>query len=160
MPTLRLIPIAHLRRAVGVWLRFHLADFLIVGTWAFAILFAIWIEHRSGIPVNLCVFKRLTGFPCSGCGSTRAVLALSHGDIAQAARLNPLTVGLIFGFPLWVLVRLATRLWMKHDGSSVRVNQWVLILLMLIAVGLNWVWVLKTQHKTVASPTVDSAIIQ
>jgi hypothetical protein len=38
-----------------------------------------------------CVFKGLTGIPCLTCGSTRAVVRLSHGDILPAFELNPLT---------------------------------------------------------------------
>jgi hypothetical protein len=38
-----------------------------------------------------CVFKGLTGVPCLTCGSTRAVVRLSHGDILPAFGLNPLT---------------------------------------------------------------------
>jgi hypothetical protein len=38
-----------------------------------------------------CVFKGLTGIPCLTCGSTRAVVHLSHGDILPALAVNPLT---------------------------------------------------------------------
>ena len=35
-----------------------------------------------------CVFHQLTGLQCPGCGATRAVFHLLHGDIAGAFRLN------------------------------------------------------------------------
>lgn len=35
-----------------------------------------------------CVFKKLSGFDCPGCGSTRACYHLLHGDIAKAADHN------------------------------------------------------------------------
>src|SRR3990172_7447053 len=38
-----------------------------------------------------CVFKELTGIPCLTCGSTRAVVHLSHGDILSAFVMNPMT---------------------------------------------------------------------
>lgn len=48
-----------------------------------------------------CLFHRLTGLYCPGCGSTRAMHQLLHGNIAAAFKLNPLTVTalpfLIFG---------------------------------------------------------------
>jgi Protein of unknown function (DUF2752) len=37
-----------------------------------------------------CVFKGLTGIPCPTCGSTRAVVQLSHGDFLSAFVMNPL----------------------------------------------------------------------
>lgn len=39
-----------------------------------------------------CQFHELTGLYCPGCGSTRAVYWLLHGDILRALRFNPLTV--------------------------------------------------------------------
>jgi len=37
-----------------------------------------------------CVFHALTGLRCPGCGSTRALHHLLHGDVAGAFRLNPM----------------------------------------------------------------------
>jgi hypothetical protein len=35
-----------------------------------------------------CVFRAVTGLLCPGCGATRAVHHLLHGDVAGAFRLN------------------------------------------------------------------------
>ena len=37
-----------------------------------------------------CVFKAASGYDCPGCGSTRAVHQLLHGNIRQAFLFNPL----------------------------------------------------------------------
>ncbi|SHM43222.1 DUF2752 domain-containing protein [Cryptosporangium aurantiacum] len=37
-------------------------------------------------PLGPCAFKMLTGFDCPGCGGTRMVWYLLHGDVLQAAR--------------------------------------------------------------------------
>ncbi len=35
-----------------------------------------------------CMFHQLTGLQCPGCGATRAIFHLLHGDVAGAFRLN------------------------------------------------------------------------
>ena len=37
-----------------------------------------------------CPFLTLTGWQCPGCGTTRALHALMHGNVGEAFRLNPL----------------------------------------------------------------------
>ena len=49
----------------------------------------------------VCMFHRVTGLNCPGCGGLRAVHQLLHGYLATAFRLNPLfvvaiPVGIIF----------------------------------------------------------------
>jgi hypothetical protein len=40
----------------------------------------------------VCLFHRLTGWNCPGCGATRALYALLHGDFGAAFRDNALFV--------------------------------------------------------------------
>ena len=51
-----------------------------------------------------CPFRLLTGFTCPGCGSTRALHQILHGDFAGAFMLNPLLL-LAIPFLLFVLLR-------------------------------------------------------
>lgn len=54
---------------------------------------AAWVLYRADpreqafIP---CVLHSLTGLYCPGCGTTRAVYLLLHGDLSGALRMNPL----------------------------------------------------------------------
>lgn len=41
---------------------------------------------------SLCLFRLIIGCPCPGCGMTRAVSSMLHGDIAAAIRFNGLVV--------------------------------------------------------------------
>ncbi len=46
----------------------------------------------SGLaPVVLCPFRQLTGLPCPGCGMTRALNALAHGQWELAFSFHPLS---------------------------------------------------------------------
>lgn len=59
-----------------------------------------------------CLFHRLTGLHCPGCGNTRALHALMHGDIAGAFANNLLLVpALMLLGVLLVRPRLAFNRW-------------------------------------------------
>jgi hypothetical protein len=42
-----------------------------------------------------CVFHRLTGLWCPGCGTTRALHQLVHGNLTAAFHLNPLAISML-----------------------------------------------------------------
>jgi len=50
-------------------------------------------ENLALIP---CPFHSVTGIQCPGCGMTRACIALANGDLGDALRYNPLSLGLVF----------------------------------------------------------------
>lgn len=55
---------------------------------ALATLPTRWIASMP----TMCVIRRVTGRPCPGCGMTRALSALAHGDLRSAWRFNPRVV--------------------------------------------------------------------
>lgn len=60
-----------------------------------------------------CPFLAVTGLWCPGCGTLRAVHALTHGDVATAVDLNVLTVVLLpvlaVAWAGWLASRLGRR---------------------------------------------------
>ncbi len=73
---------------------------------------APWAPLLSRL-VPACAFHALTGLPCPGCGTTRAVLALARLDVAAAFAFNPLAaLGLAGGF----LVAAAALPWVALGG--------------------------------------------
>ncbi|MBQ3064986.1 MAG: DUF2752 domain-containing protein [Clostridia bacterium] len=56
---------------------------------AVCVLLAFWV-----LGGRLCIFARITGYPCPGCGMTRAVLAVFRGDLGAAFSHHPLWVTL------------------------------------------------------------------
>ena len=43
-----------------------------------------WFERSP----TICVFRRITGKPCPGCGMTRAVSSVMHGRLREGYRYN------------------------------------------------------------------------
>ncbi|RMH92910.1 DUF2752 domain-containing protein [Lysobacter pythonis] len=51
--------------------------------------------NHPGNPFFACNFHAVTGLWCPGCGATRALHALAHGDPLRALSMNALVVALI-----------------------------------------------------------------
>jgi hypothetical protein len=51
-----------------------------------------WVPPTADSYYPRCTFYTLTGLYCPGCGSTRCLHALLHGDVAQAAAYNLLVL--------------------------------------------------------------------
>lgn len=79
-----------------------------------------------------CPFLFLTGYYCPGCGSLRAVHALTHGDVDAALGHNVLTVAAVVGlFGIW-----AAWVWRRWHGEPRRriAPPWSLHLLLIVLV--------------------------
>lgn len=55
---------------------------------AIAIIAYLWAFDPTQVPAPQCLFKRLTGYDCPGCGTQRALHALLHGHFAEAWHYN------------------------------------------------------------------------
>lgn len=58
----------------------------VMGVW----LLRTFDPNAAVNPFPACMFKALTGLYCAGCGATRALHALVHGDVRAAFSMNPL----------------------------------------------------------------------
>lgn len=68
---------------------------------------------RQGFP---CLFRRITGLYCPGCGGTRAVLYLLRGNIGRSLWYHPLV-----GYMAAVLAAEAgSRIWMSRGKGGDR----------------------------------------
>ena len=59
---------------------------------------------------SLCPFVSLTGFPCAGCGLTRAAFAVLRGNFALAWKLHPFVYvwgafGIIFAIRRYIMLK-------------------------------------------------------
>ncbi|MDR0974131.1 MAG: DUF2752 domain-containing protein [Ruminococcus sp.] len=66
------------------------------GVLVFALIYIIFASNFLGTG---CIFSSVSGIPCMGCGGTRAVFALMHGDILASFHYHPLVIPavIIFG---------------------------------------------------------------
>jgi len=87
-----------------------------------------------------CWVDYVTGYPCPTCGSSRAGFSLVKGDVASALAFNPLvTLALVAGvFVVGIRVVLGRQLVLRLERRG-----WVVLsFLLLLAVALNWIYVL------------------
>lgn len=87
-----------------------------------------------------CMFHKVTGLDCPGCGMTRATHALLNGRLADAFRFNP--VGMVV-FPL-VMIALAIEVagWVRGKPLPFRLNpgRWGAVGIVVVMVA--W-WVVR-----------------
>ena len=74
----------------------------------------------------VCQFHRLTGLNCPGCGMTRALYALLHGNVLTALRDNALFVAGIF----FLAVRGAW-FWWKQPATEFFPVRWLWLFLLV-----------------------------
>ena len=79
---------------------------VVAGVW----VLRVFDPNLAGGFFPACLFLAFTGLYCPGCGITRALHALIHGDLGQMMAMNPLLPLLLVGLPVLVLQGLGYRL--------------------------------------------------
>jgi hypothetical protein len=79
-----------------------------LGAFATALVLSRVDPNAAGSLLPPCPLHALTGLYCPGCGSTRALHALLHGDLAGAWAMNPL---LVVALPLLAAMALNAAGW-------------------------------------------------
>lgn len=106
-----------------------------------AAIFVARLSEHWHLPFMKCAFKATTGLPCVTCGGTRALRALSRGELAEAFWLNPLVIAGAFGSLICLLV------WMAFPEWSLRVkekiSEWPWFKVAILLALLNWIYLVR-----------------
>ena len=87
-----------------------------------------------------CIWKKVIGLPCPGCGYSRALLAAAKLDFVAAWQFHPL----FWLFPLLILLFI-------KDGRIFQLEKANRILVILIALLFAIVWVIRLSTGTLPS---------
>ncbi len=76
--------------------------------------------HAHWLPA--CPFLSLTGVPCPGCGTTRALLLLGQLEIVSAFRANPVAPLLLLAMASWAVRPLRLRARLRDTAAAVALS--------------------------------------
>jgi hypothetical protein len=118
----------------------------VAAIWALLVVAVVILQRATGVGGATCLFRRITGFPCAACGSTRAALSLAAGQPLRALAFNPLMTALMLAAPVWLALRLLRppRRMPRPLAGRVRALLW------LLAVGVvaaNWAYVIWHESR-------------
>lgn len=112
-------------------------------------------QHSSNLRLgalyvpSTCSFRNLTGIPCPGCGLTRSMVAVAHGDLDAGFyynRLGPLVLAYILLQLMYRFIRLALptkQLFINRFGRYL--NRGIAILCVLFLI--NWISTLVSYFR-------------
>ena len=104
-------------------------------------------------PYNYCVFKRVTGIYCPGCGGTRALKALLSGDIAASLFYHP---AVLYFTVFYIVFMLRMLLMLRFNIGRVSYKRVVLFIWLGIALMLIQ-WIAK--NTSLYPSDIDSRVI-
>jgi hypothetical protein len=103
------------------------------------------VGARVGLRLPRCVFHTVTGYPCPGCGSTRALRQLWQGNVTTALWFNPLMTLAALAAGVWALYAAAVligswpRLRVGHVSPARALGVRIGVIAAVLA---NWGWVI------------------
>ena len=77
-----------------------------------------WGWFLSGLQLPQCIFMRVTGLPCLGCGGTRCARNLVNLDLGQAFLFHPGFFLLVTLAALWTVY--SAIFWLRRDPLRLR----------------------------------------
>ena len=116
-----------------------------------------WIAYNSVVRaqqaegISICIVRNVTGVPCPGCGTTRSVVHVLHGEILDAVTTNPLgllAAGALALLPLWIgadLVRGRASLMHAYAVLNQQLARRAVLVVVVVLVLCLWTWNIYNQ---------------
>ncbi|MEZ4853227.1 DUF2752 domain-containing protein [Flavobacterium sp.] len=107
------------------------------------------IHYEKNNTTSVCFIKNTTSIPCPSCGSTRAVLELSKGNIVNAILINPFGLFIALGLlliPFWILIDMLLKkdsFYQLYQKIEKIIQKKPIAIILIILVLLNWFWNIK-----------------
>ncbi len=113
----------------------------ILAAWASLATLRLFLK----LPLPPCPFHHFTGFPCVGCGSTRAASALVRSRIFEALAWNPFATIAMLGVAIYCTWAVASRIlnlprpYLEITPTELR---WAAVLLGILLIA-NWFYLIR-----------------
>ena len=119
---------------------FPLFAVIIVFVWLAFVCLATYINFKLDKFVDLCLFKRMTGYPCPTCGTTRGVLSLMQGKFLEAWLFNPMVfiIALFIFFNLLFKFIFAKKIKISFTKKEKKIA-WLIAAILFFA---NWAYII------------------
>ena len=79
-----------------------------------------------------CIFHKLTGFYCPGCGITRMIFAMLRFDFYQAFRFNPFVFLLLIVYSVYLFIYIIVKVKLKKELIIPRYLYYVLLVITIV----------------------------
>lgn len=101
------------------------------------IYYNLYYNHNHNLIIP-CIFNKITGLYCPGCGITRMIFSIFKLEIYQAFRYNPLVFCMV-PFILFYFIDMVIK-WIKGDNNYLyqKINDkvWLILLIITITFGV------------------------
>lgn len=88
-------------------------------------------QYNIGIP---CIFYKITGYYCPGCGITRCIFAILEGNIYEAFKYNQLVFILIPFLSIYFIYNIYIYIFNKENNLFKKIPNYIYIILLIITI--------------------------
>lgn len=107
------------------------SSYFIVTFFLLIVYSVMFLITGNGLP---CIFHKITGFYCPGCGISRMFISFAKLDFYQAFRYNPLVFILLILFFIYMIIEI---IHFKKKRYYFKINKWLYVVLLVIVISFG-----------------------